>query len=130
MAGGLEINLYNDIITVTIEIKRQGARMMDEAEVSQQISPEMERMVAQRAKDRASAARWDLDIAVFLFAILIIVIILLFYDYGIHSIVFYATNIPGKTSKKHHRNHHKNPIYTKNSVKHNGFFNINNLAPI
>ena len=51
---------------------------MDEAEVTQQISPEMERTAAQRAKVRASTARWDLDTAVFAFAILIIVIILLF----------------------------------------------------
>ncbi len=52
--------------------------MMDEAEVTKQVSPEMEQTAAQRAKDRANAARWNLDIAVFSFAILIIVIILLF----------------------------------------------------
>ncbi|GAH23113.1 unnamed protein product [marine sediment metagenome] len=51
---------------------------MDEAEATQQVSPEMERMAAQRAKVRARTARWDLDTAVFAFAILIIVIILLF----------------------------------------------------
>jgi len=51
---------------------------MDEAEVINQISPEMERTAAQRAKVRARTARWDLDTAVFAFAILIIVIILLF----------------------------------------------------
>lgn len=51
---------------------------MDEAEVTQQVSPEMERAAAQRAKIRARTARWDLDTAVFAFAILIIVIILLF----------------------------------------------------
>ncbi len=51
---------------------------MDEAEVTKQVSPEMEQTAAQRAKDRANAARWNLDIAVFSFAILIIVIILLF----------------------------------------------------
>ncbi len=54
--------------------------MMEEAEVTQQVSPEIERTASQRAKDRAGAARWDLDIAVFLFAVLIIVIILLFQD--------------------------------------------------
>ncbi len=60
--------------------------MMDEAVVTQPASPEMKRTAAQRAKDRASAARWDLDIAVFLFAILIIVIILLFQDIGIEVV--------------------------------------------
>ena len=53
--------------------------MTQETEVSNQISPEMERTAAQRARDRANAARWDLNIAVFLFAILILVIILATY---------------------------------------------------
>ncbi len=57
--------------------------MTDEAEVAKQVSPEMEQTAAQRARDRAGAARWDLDIAVFLFAVLIIVIILLFQEVGI-----------------------------------------------
>jgi hypothetical protein len=39
---------------------------------------ENERLAIQRAKDRARTARWDLNIAIFLFAVLIIVIILLF----------------------------------------------------
>ncbi len=59
---------------------------MDEAEVTRQVSPKMERMATQRAKDRARAARWDLDIAVFLFSVLIIVIILLFQDIGIEIV--------------------------------------------
>jgi Flp pilus assembly protein TadB len=49
---------------------------MDEAEVAKQVSPEMEQTAAQRARDRAGAARWDLNIAIFLFAVLIIVVIL------------------------------------------------------
>jgi Na+/H+ antiporter NhaD/arsenite permease-like protein len=53
---------------------------MDEAEVDKQVSPEIERTAAQRARDRAGAARWNLDIAVFLFGVLIIVVILLFQD--------------------------------------------------
>ena len=53
---------------------------MEEAEVTKQVSPEMERMAARRARDRAGAARWDLDVAVFLFAVMIIVIILLFQE--------------------------------------------------
>jgi len=56
---------------------------MDEAEAAQQVGPEMERAATQRAKDRANAARWNLDIAVFAFAVLIIVIILLFQEIGI-----------------------------------------------
>jgi len=56
---------------------------MDEAEVTQQDSPEINRAAARRARTRASAARWDLDVAVFLFAVMIIVIILLFQDIAI-----------------------------------------------
>jgi len=46
--------------------------MIDEAEVAKQVSLEIEQTAAQRAKDRANAARWNLDIAVFSFAVLII----------------------------------------------------------
>jgi len=60
--------------------------MMDEAEVTKQVSPEMEQTAAQRAKDRANAARWNLDIAIFSFAILIIVIILLFQEIRIEIV--------------------------------------------
>jgi len=53
--------------------------MTDEAEVAEPVSPEMERTADQRATDRARNARWDLNIAIFLFAILILVIILATY---------------------------------------------------
>lgn len=53
---------------------------MAETEATKQISPELEREAAQKARDRARTARWDLDVAVFLFAVLIIVVILLFQD--------------------------------------------------
>lgn len=43
----------------------------------------MERTATQRAQDRAKAARWDLDVAVSLFAILATVIILLFQGIGV-----------------------------------------------
>ncbi len=59
---------------------------MDEAEVARQARPEMERMATWRAKNRANAARWDLDIAVFLFAVMIIIIILLFQEIGIEVV--------------------------------------------
>lgn len=51
---------------------------MGESEIIEQDSEEIERRATQRAKEKARAARWDLDVAVFFFAILIIVIILLF----------------------------------------------------
>ncbi|MFC1897227.1 hypothetical protein ACFLX8_01455 [Chloroflexota bacterium] len=60
--------------------------MMEKAETVKSVSPDMERMAARRARDRAGAARWDLDIAVFLFAVLIIIIILLFQDIGIEVV--------------------------------------------
>ncbi len=50
---------------------------MEKAEEASQINPEIEEIARQRARQRAYAARWNLDIAVFAFAILIIVIILL-----------------------------------------------------
>ncbi len=56
---------------------------MDEGEVVKTVSPEMKQEAARRARDRAGISRWDLDIAVFLFAVLIIVIILLFQGVGI-----------------------------------------------
>jgi hypothetical protein len=60
--------------------------MIGEAGITKQVSPEMEQTAAQRAKDRANAARWNLDIAVFSFAILIIVIILLFQEIRIEIV--------------------------------------------
>ena len=52
--------------------------MTDKAEALEQASLEIGQMAAQKAEERARAARWDLDVAVFLFAVLIIVVILLF----------------------------------------------------
>ena len=52
---------------------------MEEAEVTTPVSPEMEQMAARRARDRARNARWDLNVAVFLFAVLVLVIILATY---------------------------------------------------
>ena len=56
---------------------------MDTEETARQVTPEMEETAARRAKDRAGAARWDLDVAVFFFAILSIIIILLSEGIGI-----------------------------------------------
>ena len=51
------------------------------------VSPKMERAAAQKARDRAMNARWDLNIAIFLFAVLILVIILVNYTgWGIETV--------------------------------------------
>ena len=51
------------------------------------VSPEMELAAAQKARDRAMNARWDLNIAIFLFAVLILVIILINYTgWGIEKV--------------------------------------------
>jgi hypothetical protein len=54
--------------------------MVAEEKTSEQIDKEKELLAFSRAKDRARTARWDLNIAVFLFVVLIIVIILLFQE--------------------------------------------------
>jgi len=51
---------------------------MDEIDTTKQVTPDMERAATQRAVVRAKAARWDLNVAIFLFAVLIIIIVLLF----------------------------------------------------
>ncbi len=52
--------------------------MEEKAEVLEQEDEEIKRLAARKAGLRARDARWDLDIAVFLFGVLTIVIILLF----------------------------------------------------
>ena len=59
---------------------------MARASATKHISPAMEQTADQRARDRAKAGMWGLDIAVFLFAVLIIVIILLFQEAGIEIV--------------------------------------------
>ncbi len=54
-----------------------------EAVAHRWVNPATERIISQRARDRANAARWDIDVAVFLFGVLAIVIILLFQGIGI-----------------------------------------------
>lgn len=60
------------------------------AEAPKPADREMEQLAARRARERARTARWDLDIAVFLFAILIIVVILLFENIGIEVVSLVA----------------------------------------
>ena len=59
---------------------------MEEAEVTKEAEEEINPTAATRAKVRARNARWDLNIAIFLFAVLIIVIILLFQEVGIQVV--------------------------------------------
>ncbi len=54
--------------------------MTEQSQVAAEIGPELERAAIQKAKDRAASGRWDLNVAIFLFAVLMIVIILLFQD--------------------------------------------------
>jgi len=60
--------------------------MTDETEVAKQVNRETEQTATQRARDRANAARWNLEIAIFLFAVLIIIIILLFQDIALEIV--------------------------------------------
>jgi len=53
--------------------------MENKNEAPEQASEEIQRLAAKRARERARNARWDLNVAVFLFAILILVIILVTY---------------------------------------------------
>lgn len=59
---------------------------MDKPEVKAQLITELENQASIRARERSMVARWDLDIAVFLFTVLIIVIILLFQGIGIEIV--------------------------------------------
>ncbi len=51
---------------------------MDESINTEQIIEKMKRLAEYRATERAQAARWDIDVAAFYFAILILVIILVY----------------------------------------------------
>ena len=51
---------------------------MEEAEAAEQVNRESEQKAIRRASERARTARWDLNIAIFLFAVLIIIMVLLF----------------------------------------------------
>jgi FtsZ-interacting cell division protein ZipA len=59
---------------------------MTEASTAEPVSEDIQAVAAARAKVRARNARWDLNIAVFLFAVLILVIILLFENVSIEIV--------------------------------------------
>jgi hypothetical protein len=57
-----------------------------EAGILEQAREQIKLRAARHATERARIARWDLDVAVFLFVVLIIVIILLFQDIGLEIV--------------------------------------------
>jgi len=64
----------------------KGEGKLAQTEEYEQAREEIKLKAARIAGERARIARWDLNVAVFLFAILIIVIILLFQDFGIEIV--------------------------------------------
>ncbi|MDO8716117.1 MAG: hypothetical protein Q7J73_04845 [Dehalococcoidales bacterium] len=62
------------------------SKQMEKGATVKPLNPETERAAARRARDKANAARWSLEVAVFLFAVLIIVIILLFDGFGVEIV--------------------------------------------
>ncbi len=56
---------------------------MDEPENTKQLNPRIEQLAMQVARNRASVAKWDLNLVIFLFAILAIIIILTSQGVGI-----------------------------------------------
>lgn len=60
--------------------------MVEEAKATIQLSSELESAAKQRASERANVAKWQLNIAVFLFAILIIIMVLLSQGIGVNVV--------------------------------------------
>lgn len=63
---------------------------MSQAGVPEEISEETKRLAARKARERARVARWDLNIAIFLFMVLIIVMILLFQGIAVEVVSLIA----------------------------------------
>jgi len=59
---------------------------LDKGEASERADKKNEQVAMQRARERARTGRWDLNIAIFLFAVLIIVIILLFQEISLEVV--------------------------------------------
>lgn len=59
---------------------------MEKTKILKQTNKGTKKQASARAKVRARNARWDLNVAIFLFAVLIIVIILLFQDIGVEFV--------------------------------------------
>ena len=64
---------------------------MAKAEATKQVSPGVERLAIQRARDRANVAKWGFNVAVFSYAILIIIIILVSQGIGLNVVAALAT---------------------------------------
>jgi len=71
-------------------MQAKGGQMENKNEVPEQVGEETKRLAAKRAGLRAKNARWDLNVAVFLFAVLIIVIILVSYEIGLEVVASIA----------------------------------------
>ena len=52
--------------------------MIDEAKFTEQFIEKMEFLAGRKAMERAQAAKWDIDVAAFYFAILVLVVILVY----------------------------------------------------
>ena len=59
---------------------------MEQTEATKQVSPEMARIAEHRARNRATATRFDLDVAAFFFATSMLVIILVFQGIGVQIV--------------------------------------------
>jgi len=64
--------------------------MLEQGEMTRWLHPDSERKAIHRARDRANAARWNLDIAVLLFCVLTFVFILSIGQVGVFLISFVA----------------------------------------
>ena len=65
---------------------------MDKAEATRQVSPGIERLAVQRARDRANVAKWGLNLAIFSYAILITIIILVSQGIGLNIVATLAVS--------------------------------------
>ncbi len=84
---------------------------MDEDKTTEQFIEKVKRLAGRRAMERAQAAKWDIDVAAFYFAILILVIILVYQ--GIRIEIVAAAAVTGivmgwligwiKGKQKYHR---------------------------
>ncbi|MBI2328787.1 MAG: response regulator transcription factor [Chloroflexi bacterium] len=63
---------------------------MDRTETMKQVSPGIERLAIQRARGRANVAKWDLNVAIFSYAILSIIIILVSQGVGLNVVATLA----------------------------------------
>lgn len=64
---------------------------MEDAEVKTPAEIALEKQASLAARVRSQSARWDIDIAIFLFTVLIAVIILLFQNVGVEIVAPVAT---------------------------------------